>query len=146
MSKSSIPTTSSKQNKTRNIQQQIKIISKATTNLHQSNYYPLVPTITSYFYPKPKLVKKPTPTSLLIKRIKKSSKSIRLKLKKQEKRHSHHISTKVIYLPHQLYFVRLNDKVPIISTQITRKVVIQITTLQLLPHIACHLQVKFQTH
>ena len=88
MSKSSTSTTSSKQNKKRNIQQQTKSIPKTTINLQKSyhNYYPLVPNITSYFHPKPKLVKKPTPSSLLIKQIKKSSNSIRLKLKKQEKK------------------------------------------------------------
>ena len=148
MSKSSISTTSSKQNKKRNIQQQTKSISKTTMNLQKlyNNYYPLVPTITSYFYPKPKLVKKPTPTSLLIKQIKKSSNSIRLKLKKQEKK------TQSLYLNQSPLFTS-----PIILRTPKRQSSNNIDidndksstsndNTSTSSHTACHLQVNFQTH
>ena len=100
MSESSASNISYKQNKKRNIQQQTKSIPKTTINLQKSyhNYYPLVPNMTSYFHPKPKLVKKPTPSSLLIKQIKNSSNSIRLKLKKQQKKaQSPHLNQKSIF-------------------------------------------------
>ena len=65
-----------------------KRLKKTKTNLQKpnNNNYPPLPTISSYFSPYSNLIKIPTSTSLLIKQIKNSSNSIRLKLTRQQKK------------------------------------------------------------